>query len=86
MSILRPRITEKASLVGSQNVYTFEIDREATKKEVAKSISEMYKVHPIRVNITKNPAKQVMHKGKVGRAKGVKKAYVYLKEGDKIDL
>lgn len=86
MTILRPRITEKASNVTAQNVYTFEVERSATKKQIAKTVSEMYKVKPIRVNITKNPAKKVMYKGKAGQTRGVKKAYVYLKQGDKIEL
>ena len=84
--IIKPRITEKASNVTAQNIYTFEIDSRATKKDIAREILKMYKVNPIRVNITKNPAKNVMYKGRVGRSKGIKKAYVYLKQGDKIEL
>ncbi len=86
MAILRPRITEKANLVTTGNVYTFEIDPSATKKDVARNIIELYKVTPVKVNITKNPAKNVMYKGKVGRTSAVKKAYVYLKAGDKIEI
>lgn len=86
MAIRRPRITEKASVINAGNVYTFEIEESATKKDVARNVSELYKVKPIKVNIVRNPSKKTMHKGKVGRSCGVKKAYVYLKQGDKIDL
>ncbi|HZS43309.1 MAG TPA: 50S ribosomal protein L23 [Candidatus Paceibacterota bacterium] len=85
-AIIRPRVTEKGSLVNSANVYTFEVTTEATKKDIAREVNQVYKVKPIKVNITKNPGKQVMHKGMVGRTRGVKKAYVYLKEGDKIEF
>jgi len=83
--ILRPRITEKASLIAGANVHTFEIASDATKKQIAKAINIFYKVSPIKVNIVKNPAKEVFIKGKKGSKSGVKKAYVYLKEGDKIE-
>ncbi len=86
IAILRPRVTEKGSLVNTANVYTFEIDQAATKKDVARNIIELYKVTPLKVNIARNPRKITLHKGKLGQTKGIKKAYVYLKQGDKIDI
>lgn len=83
--VLRPRITEKATALSSGNVYTFEIDKKATKKQVTAAIKAFYKITPIKVNIVKNPAKKVFIKGKKGMVSGVKKAYVYLKDGDKIE-
>ena len=32
------------------------------------------------------PRKKVMHRGKIGMKGGGKKAYVYLKEGDSIEI
>ncbi len=86
MAILRPRVTEKASLVNSANVYTFEIAETATKKDVSREIRDVYKVNPIAVNIARTPRKTVTQKGIKGRTKGVKKAYVYLKAGDRIEI
>jgi large subunit ribosomal protein L23 len=83
--ILRPRITEKASFVAGSNVYAFEIAIEANKKQVAEAVKAFYNVAPIKVNIVKNPAKKVFIRGKKGVKNGIKKAYVYLKEGDKIE-
>ena len=83
--ILRPRVTEKASLVMESNVYTFEIDSLANKKTVTEAIKTFYKVVPLKVNIVKNPAKKVFIRGKKGKKAGVKKAYVYLKTGDKLE-
>lgn len=80
-----PKITEKAGIKAeSQNVYTFEVTKEATKKSVAKAIKDIYKVTPIKVNITKLPAKNVLRRGKKGRTQAIKKALVFLKKGDKI--
>jgi large subunit ribosomal protein L23 len=83
--LLRPRITEKANKAALINVHTFEVSKEATKKQVAEAVRAYYKVVPVKVNIVKNPAKEILMKGKKGRKSEVKKAYVYLKEGDKIE-
>lgn len=83
--LLRPRITEKASFIMEANVYTFEVAILASKKQVTEAIKAFYKVTPLKVNIVRNPAKKVFVKGKKGTKAGVKKAYVYLKKGDKIE-
>lgn len=83
--LLRPRVTEKASFLSALNVYTFEISPKASKAEVAKAVKAFYNVSPLRVNIVKNPNKKISFRGKSGVKQGVKKAYVYLKEGDKIE-
>lgn len=84
--LLKPRITEKAnSLVNVGNVHAFEIASSATKGQVASAIKAFYKVTPEKINIVKNPSKTVFVRGKKGVKSGIKKAYVYLKEGDKIE-
>lgn len=83
--ILRPRITEKATFVAGKKVETFEVASNATKKQVAEAIKAFYKVTPIKINIVKNPAKEVFLRGKKGIKSGVKKAYVYLKPTDKLE-
>jgi large subunit ribosomal protein L23 len=84
--LLRPRITEKATVQNEKNAYVFEIDAKANKTDVSNAIFENYKVHPLSVNITKTPAKKVFVRGKIGKKAAIKKAYVYLKEGDKIEI
>lgn len=85
--IKRPRITEKATMgIEKGSSYIFEVTQDATKPSVAKAIEQMYKVTPIKVNIVRNPAKKVFVRGKVGKTQAVKKAIVFLKKGDKIDL
>ncbi len=83
--LLRPRITEKANLMAGENVHAFEIAPKATKKEVVEAVKAFYKVVPVKIRMVKNPAKKVFIRGKKGTKPGVKKAYVYLKEGDKIE-
>jgi len=86
--LIRPRITEKASLLsgGDTPVYVFEIDPRFNKLQVARAIREQYKVFPVKVNIVNTPAKSVLKRGKVGKKSAIKKALVFLKKGDKIDF
>lgn len=85
-TIKKPRITEKATFSAENGAYIFEIVQDATKVTVAKAIEAMYKVKPAKVNIVRTPAKTVFVRGKVGRKQAIKKAIVFLKKGDKIDL
>ncbi len=82
----QPRITEKASTMGDQNVYTFNVFPGATKNEIKQAIVEMYKVTPIKIATVTVPAKNVFIRGKKGVKSGGKKAYVYFKKEDKIEI
>jgi large subunit ribosomal protein L23 len=86
-SVLRGlRMTEKAALqADSKNVYCFNIEKTGTKKTVAEAIKLAYKVTPIKINVVTIPSKQVFVRGKKGVKAGGKKAYVFLKKGDKIE-
>jgi len=84
----RPRITEKATFQTEDGVYVFEVSPRATKTDIKEAIKHFYKVTPVKVNVTKIPEKQIFSRAR--RQKGVKgggkKAYVYLKKGDKIEI
>ncbi len=86
-TLIRPRITEKAGIMGeAHNVYTFEVSKNSTKDTIAKDIKTLYKVVPTKVRIINLPERQVIVRGKKGVQSAVKKALVYLKKGDKINL
>lgn len=84
--IKNPRITEKATNVASQNVYTFNVTEKATKTQIKEAIQKLYKVKPIKVNVVTLLQRAVFVRGKKGKEAGGRKAYVYLKKGDKIEL
>ncbi|MCA9367482.1 50S ribosomal protein L23 [Candidatus Kaiserbacteria bacterium] len=86
--IVGPRITEKAVKQSEQNVYTFNVRRDATKFQVRDAITAIYKVTPVKVNIVnKAPAKRMVGmRGTKKHVAGNKKAYVYLRKGDTINL
>lgn len=83
-----PRITEKGAYMSEQGVYVFNVAVTANKNEIAAAISELFKVTPRSVRVARVPRKQVMTRGtnRKGMTGGGKKAYVYLKKGDKIEL
>ena len=85
--ISRPHITEKAGVQNeSANIYTFLVTKDSTKHTIAKAIEALYKVTPTKVNIVNLPAKRVFVRGKRGTQSAIKKALVFLKKGDKIEI
>lgn len=84
--ILAPRMTEKAMNVAEKNVYVFEVQKGASKGEIAQAITFQYGVTPVKVHTTTQQPRRVKSRrhNKMVTIKGLKKAYVYLREGDSI--
>ena len=79
-------ITEKATMQSEKSVYVFEVQKLANKHSIAKAVKEIYKVNPVKVTTVTIPQKQVVVRGKRGKKAGYKKAYVFLKKGEKIEI
>lgn len=86
--ILGTRVTEKAVSMSERNVYTFVVRRDATKFDVRDAVKEIYKVTPDRIRtVNRAPAMRPSgSKNRLVKVPGMKKAYVYLKKGDSINL
>ena len=86
--IVKPHVTEKAVGLGDRNVYTFIVRPDATKYLVRDAIKSLFSVTPVKINIVNKTPRQFKSKTKARRLteKGTKKAYVYLKDGDSINL
>ncbi len=84
--LIKPHITEKSAIKGESSVYVFEVNKLVTKKQIEKSFKDTYKLSPIKINIVNIPQKAVFVRGKRGLRAGMKKAYVYLKKGEKIEI
>ena len=82
-----PLITEKLDSAREKlRQYSFIVDKAATKHDVARAVSTLFKVtvEGVRTNIVRGKVKRV---GKsMGKRPNFKKAFVTLKEGDKIEL
>ena len=86
--LISPRIAEKSAHLTAQRVYTFNISVRANKGDVAKAIYSVYKVRPTKIRVVKNVGKKVRLRTRRGEGTkpASKKAYVYLKEGDRIEF
>ncbi len=84
--ISTPRITEKATIQMEKNIYSFNVSPRATKPEIMKAIISLYKVTPLKINMVTIPSKNVVVRGKKGVKSGGKKALVFLKKEDKIEI
>ena len=84
--LLRPHVTEKATSASESSVYVFEVDANSPKSAVERAFIEKYKITPRKINIVTVPIKNVIVRGRRGTKGGGKKAYVFLKKGDKKEL
>jgi len=86
--ILNPRVTEKSIAQNENSVYTFVVRTDATKYQVRDAVKSLYNVTPVKVNIVnKKPAKRLVgSRNRMKHVQGMKKAYVYLKKGETINL
>lgn len=83
----RPITTEKSAAQQSQSrQYSFEVDRSATKPEIAAAVQRAFGVTVLQVRTMKAMGK-VKRMGRFsGRRPDWKKAIVTLKEGDEIEI
>ena len=85
--IQAPLVTEKGSLLAEKgNQVLFRVRPDANKVEVKKAVETLFKVTVVKVRMIRYLGK-IRRLGKnMGRLPQWKKAYVTLKEGDKIDF
>ena len=85
--IVSPLITEKGTIVGEKaNQVVFRVQRGASKDAIRETVEEMFKVTVLKVR-TSNFLGKVRRRGRVaGRRPNWKKAYVTLKQGDRIEF
>ena len=83
--LVQPQITEKAMKDIGQSKYVFRIHSKANKVQVARAVEDLYKVKVQKVNIIRIPREEKILRGRIqAMIKGVKKAIVTLKKGQKI--
>jgi len=81
--LIKPMVTEKATATGT---YLFAVKYNTNKQEIKKAIHALYGVKPVRVNVINYGAKKVRWGRTAGNQKAWKKAIVYLKPGEKIEI
>ncbi|MEX0909728.1 MAG: 50S ribosomal protein L23 [Candidatus Paceibacterota bacterium] len=86
MVLVRPHITEKAAVLTDANVYVFQVTPESTKYTIKKAVRDLYKKTPVKVRIARKAPKTVMRRTGEGKKPGLKKAYVFMKKGEVLDI
>ena len=84
--IKSPAITEKGTLVSEHNQVVFNVARNATKPEIKKAVEGLFGVKVKAVNTLVRKGKQRRFKGQLATLSDVKKAYVTLEEGQRLDV
>ena len=86
--IRKPLVTEKSMANQQKNVYTFIVDPSANKPEVKHAVEKAFnvKVQEVRTLKMKGKRKRMKNMFLEGQRKDVKKAFVTLKEGYRLDI
>lgn len=84
--LLRPLITEKATMRSQFNQVGFWVAPSATKTQIKEAVEALFKVKVLSVNTINLPGKKKVFRGYLGQRSGSKKAFVRLEEGQTIDI
>lgn len=86
--IKKPLVTEKSMAKQQKSVYTFLVDMQANKPEVKHAVEKAFnvKVDQVRTVRVRGKLKRMKNMLLEGKRKDVKKAYVTLKEGFRLDI
>ena len=85
-TILRPIITEKATIANENGQVTFAVAIDATKPQIKAAVEMLFNVKVMAVNTIVQKGKAKTFRGRPGRRSDIKKAMVTLAEGQSIDL
>ena len=84
--IIRPVVSERSFDLMAQNKYTFEVARDAHKREIADAVEKLFAVHVVKVNTISVKPKPKRVRYQMGYTRSWKKAVVTLAEGESIEI
>ena len=84
--VIKPIITEKATLLLEENKYVFDVLPKASKPEIKAAIESLFEVKVTSVNTIRPPRKTRRVGRFIGHKPLYKRAIVTLEEGDSITL
>ena len=86
--IIEPVVSEKSYALIEQNVYTFKVDRDASKPEIHDAVEAIFNVTVVKVNTLnrKGKTQRVRRTNKMGHRPDTKRALVTVAAGDRIEL
>ena len=84
--IRKPIITEKATMASEHNAVAFEVAIDANKPQIKEAVEALFGVKVKAVNTSVLKGKVKTCRGRKGRRKDVKRAFVTLEDGNMIDV
>ena len=85
--IIKPILTEKMAIMEErENKFAFLVDISANKTEIKKAVENLFKVKVKAVNTSITKGKRKRFRGRMGKLRNIKRAYVMLEEGNTIDV
>ena len=84
--LVKPVHSEKSLMMNEQSKYTFVVNKNSNKHNIAKAITSIFSVEVEKVNIINVKGKSKFFKKIKGRTSDFKKAIVSLAKGQKIDF
>ena len=85
-TIVRPVITEKATLASENNQHVFRVAPDATKPQIKEAVEALFKVKVKAVNTITTKGKNKRFRGRPYKRSDVKKAIVTLADGHSLDV
>ena len=83
--ILSPLVTEKTTNLSEQNKVVFKVSVKSNKRQIKKSVEEIFKVKVKSVNTLRRKGKATNFRNIKGKRKDFKHAIITLEEGQTID-
>lgn len=85
--ITRPIVTEKGFFCAErQNIYTFEVNKLASKQDIKEAVEQLFDVKVLSVNIQNRKGKKRRTRHGIGQQKSWKKAMVKLDDESRINF
>ena len=85
-TVIRPVVTEKATMGNEHGQVSFFVAIDATKPQIKAAVEMLFNVKVVAVNTLIAKGKTKMFRGRPGRRSDMKKAIVTLADGQAIDL
>jgi large subunit ribosomal protein L23 len=85
--VISPLVTEKGTIVSEKsNQVVFRVRPDASKDHIREVIEDLFKVSVIKIRTANFLGKERRRGRTIGRRPNWKKAYITLKEGDRIEV
>jgi large subunit ribosomal protein L23 len=84
--LIKPVLSEKATMLREQNKYTFVVSKDATKFQIKEAVSKLFNVKVVDCTTMNVRGKEKRLRGRPGMTASYKKAIVKLAPGETIKV